>query len=82
MAKHAGLGAAVAVLLAFSGLIVLVGVILLMMWLQPGIEHSPSLHSEITPIRHFSELRTLEIGNEACPAFTRSPWSSFSHSES
>lgn len=45
MAKHEGLGAAIAVLLAISGLIVLVGVILLMMWMQPGIQHSPATHS-------------------------------------
>lgn len=40
--KDAGIGAAVAVLLAILGLIVLIGVILLMMWKQPGIESSPS----------------------------------------
>ncbi len=40
--KHAGLGAALAVLLAVFGLITLVGVILLMMLFQPDIEHSPS----------------------------------------
>lgn len=33
---------AVAVLLAVLGLIIFVGVILLMMWKQPGIDHSPS----------------------------------------
>ncbi len=45
MSKHAGLGAAIVVLLAFSGLIVLVSVILLMMLLQPGIQHSPAVNS-------------------------------------
>lgn len=45
MPKHEGLGAAIAVLLAFSGLIVLVGVILLMMLMQPGIKHSPTAHN-------------------------------------
>ncbi len=38
----AGTGAAVAVLLAILGLIIMIGLILLMMWKQPGIEHSPS----------------------------------------
>jgi hypothetical protein len=45
--KDAGTGAAVAVLLAILGLIVMVGVILLMMWKQPGIEHSPSQQSRL-----------------------------------
>lgn len=40
--KDAGTGMAVAVLLAILGLIIFIGVILLMMWKQPGIEHSPS----------------------------------------
>ena len=40
--KHAGMGAALAVLLAVFGLITLVGVILLMMLFQPGIDHSPA----------------------------------------
>lgn len=40
--KHAGLGAALAVLMIVFGLITLVGVILLMMWFQPDIEHSPA----------------------------------------
>jgi len=40
--KHAGLGAALAVLLVVFGLFVIVGVILWMMWMQPGIQHSPS----------------------------------------
>lgn len=44
-AKDALTGVAVAVLLAMLGLIILVGVILLMMWKQPGIEHSPSQQS-------------------------------------
>ncbi len=42
MAKHAGVGAAIAVVLAIFGLIFLVGVILLMMWTQPDIEHHPT----------------------------------------
>ncbi len=45
MPKHAGLGAAILVLLAISGLIVLVGVIFAMMLLQPNIQHSPSAHN-------------------------------------
>jgi hypothetical protein len=42
--KHAGMGAALAVLAIVFGLLVMVGVILLMMWFQPGIEHSPAEH--------------------------------------
>lgn len=40
--KTAGLNAAGAVLIAIFGLVVLIGVILLMMWAQPDIQHSPS----------------------------------------
>lgn len=48
--KDAGIGAAVAVLLAILGLIITVGIILLMMWQQPGIPHSPSQQgSLLTP---------------------------------
>jgi len=46
-AKDALTGTAVAVLMAVFGLIVIVGVILLMMWLQPGIAHSPSQQSRL-----------------------------------
>ena len=46
-AKDALTGTAVAVLMAVFGLIFIVGVILLMMWLQPGIAHSPSQHSSL-----------------------------------
>jgi hypothetical protein len=46
-AKDAEIGAAVAVLLAILGLIIIIGVILLMMWKQPGIEHSPSQQSRL-----------------------------------
>jgi hypothetical protein len=45
--KDAGTGAAIVVLLAILGLIVIVGVILLMMWKQPGIDHSPSQQSSL-----------------------------------
>jgi hypothetical protein len=45
--KDAGTGAAIVVLLAILGLIVIIGVILLMMWKQPGIEHSPSQQSSL-----------------------------------
>lgn len=38
---------AVAVLLAMLGLIIFIGLILLMMWKQPGIEHSPSQQSSL-----------------------------------
>ncbi len=48
MPKHAGLGATILVLLAISGLIVLVGVIFAMMLLQPNIQHSPSAHNRKT----------------------------------
>jgi uncharacterized membrane protein YjfL (UPF0719 family) len=40
--KQAGMGAAFIVLAVVLGLIIFIGVILLMMWFQPGIEHSPS----------------------------------------
>lgn len=46
-AKDATTGAAVAVLLAVLGLIILVGVILVMMFTQSGIEHSPSQASAL-----------------------------------
>lgn len=45
--KDAPTGAAIAVLLTILGLIILVGLILLMMWKQPGIEHSPSQQSSL-----------------------------------
>lgn len=45
--KDPGTGAAIAVLLAILGIIILVGLILLMMWKQPGIEHSPSQKSNL-----------------------------------
>lgn len=41
-------GATVGVLLAVLGVIVMVGVILLMMWKQPGIARSPSEQSRIS----------------------------------
>lgn len=40
--KDAVTGAAIAVLLAILGVVLTVGIILLMMWKQPGIERSPS----------------------------------------
>jgi hypothetical protein len=40
--KHAGMGAAFVALALVLGLMTIIGVILLMMWFQPGIEHSPS----------------------------------------
>ena len=40
--KRAGMGAAFVVLALVLGLMMIIGVILLMMWFQPGIEHSPS----------------------------------------
>jgi hypothetical protein len=49
--KHAGMGAALAVLLAIFGLITLVGVILLMMLFQPGIDHSPAQVESRTDFR-------------------------------
>lgn len=47
-AKDALTGAAVVVLLGVLGFLILVGVILLMMWKQPGIEHSPSQQSVLS----------------------------------
>lgn len=47
-AKDALTSAAVAVLLAVLGLLILVGVIWLMMSKQPGIEHSPSQQSVLS----------------------------------
>jgi hypothetical protein len=62
-AKDAGIGAAVAVLLAILGLVIIIGLILLMMWKQPGIEHSPSQESRVcvpgTEARLGLELRLL-----------------------
>jgi hypothetical protein len=49
-AKDAVTGAAIAVLLAILGLVIMIGLILLMMWKQPGIEHSPSQASLCVPI--------------------------------
>ncbi len=46
-AKDAITGTAVAVLLAVIGLIILVGVILVMMFTQQGIEHSPGQESAV-----------------------------------
>ncbi len=46
-AKDAITGTAVAVLLAVIGLIILVGVILVMMFTQSGIEHSPAQESAV-----------------------------------
>ncbi len=45
--EEAGLGAAVVVLGAVLGLAVLIGVILLMMLVTPGIRHSPSEHGRL-----------------------------------
>jgi len=45
--KDAVTGAAIAALLAILGVILMVGIILLMMWKQPGIEHSPSQQSRL-----------------------------------
>lgn len=62
--KHAGMGAALAVLLAVFGLITLVGVILLMMLFQPGIDHSPAQvesrnEFRASPVTAISELPDL-----------------------
>lgn len=46
--KDAVTGAAIAVLLAILGLVIIIGLILLMMWKQPGIEHSPSQASSLS----------------------------------
>lgn len=42
MTKSAGTMAAIWVILSVLGLVVLVGVVLVMMWFGPGIQHSPS----------------------------------------
>jgi hypothetical protein len=47
--KQAGMGAALVVLAVVFGLMTIVGVILLMMWFEPGIEHSPAEHSALLP---------------------------------
>jgi flagellar biogenesis protein FliO len=47
--RKAGMGAAVAVLAVVVGLVLIIGVILLMMWLQPGIEHSPAQALQLVP---------------------------------
>lgn len=62
--KQAGMGAALAVLLAVFGLITLVGVILLMMLFQPGIDHSPAQAGSMSlfrakPVAAMSELPQL-----------------------
>lgn len=62
--KDAGTGAAIAVLLAILGLIVIIGVILLMMWKQPGIEHSPSQQSRL----HFSAMASQLTFKRSLPA--------------
>lgn len=49
--KHAGMGAAFVALAVVLGLITIVGLILLMMWFQPGIEHSPSGHGSLSGFR-------------------------------
>jgi hypothetical protein len=54
--KDAGTGMAVAVLLVILGVIIMVGVILLMMWKQPGIERSPSQQSGLRVPGAASEL--------------------------
>jgi hypothetical protein len=58
--KDAGTGAAIVVLLAILGLMIMIGLILLMMWKQPGIEHSPSQQSSLCAPSTTSEL-TLEF---------------------
>jgi len=46
--KRAGMGAAFVVLTLVFGLMAIIGVILLMMWFQPDIEHSPSGRSALS----------------------------------
>ncbi|HZP62459.1 MAG TPA: hypothetical protein VFB28_03510 [Terriglobales bacterium] len=43
------MGAAVAVLAVVVGLVLIIGVILLMMLLQPGIQHSPAQALQLVP---------------------------------
>jgi len=54
--KRAGIGAAIVVLAAALGLLVVVGIILLMMWRQPGIQHSPGPRGSIGKVDSVSEL--------------------------
>lgn len=63
--KDAGIGAAVAVLLAILGLIITVGIILLMMWEQPGIPHSPSQQGSLRLPGVFRNLRPMEVAASA-----------------
>lgn len=46
--EKAGMSAALVVLVFVLGLMTMVGVILLMMWFQPGIEHSPSARRNLS----------------------------------
>lgn len=67
--KHAGMGAALVVLALVFGLMVIVGVILVMMWFQPGIEHSPAEHGSLhgyfasptAPLPHLPMLREFDL---------------------
>ena len=54
--KDATTGAAIVVLLAILGLVIMIGLILLMMWKQPGIERSPSQQSSLYAPDAVSEL--------------------------
>lgn len=54
--KDPGTVAAIVVLMVVLGLIVIIGVILLMMWKQPGIAHSPSQQSSLCVPTVASEL--------------------------
>jgi len=70
--KHAGQGAAILVLLAITGLTVLIGVILLMMRFQPGIEHHPSKRAGSSQIYAASlagpsslSQRTIDVSRSA-----------------
>lgn len=59
--KHAGMGAAFVVLGFMLGLISIIGVILLMMWLQPDIEHSPSERGALTGSRLVARVQISDV---------------------
>lgn len=64
--KQAGLGAALAVLVIVFGLMALVGVILLMMWFQPDIEHSPAQIERTSAFRANRVIAVPELPNLGC----------------
>jgi hypothetical protein len=68
--KQAGLAAALAVLVIVFGLIIIVGVILLMMWFQPDIEHSPA---QIETTSEFHSNRAIPVPELTFPEHINHP---------